>query len=350
MNENFRLFKLQSAAMEEETMQMKEGSLQSQPPVVLEHQLTDIASSLASMSDCCDEQAFQTETELTKIKKRKRKRRRKDTSFDTSMESSTDSAMKTTLKLISNDVILMKKEMECTRNAVADAMAKIHEIMTETMVSMVNKISTDFEEKVNDMIMKYQKQDDRLLTIEKEASKQTKSVECVFEKANCVESALKKATEREKVLKRRVILMEANDRKDNLMFFGIPEDEQKTCEETLHVFMKEKMKVETPCFLRNSKRVGSMKEGVMRPIVTSFVDRKERLEVWEKRFVVDKPFGLSPDLPPEIRKARTSLVPQLKQLKHQGGKAFIAFPATLINDNIVVQRIDIAEVVLDKFK
>ena len=51
---------------------------------------------------------------------------------------------------------------------------------------------------MNDMLKKYQNQDDHILTIEKEASKQTKSVERVFEKANCVESDLKKVTEREK--------------------------------------------------------------------------------------------------------------------------------------------------------
>ena len=328
-------------------LEFSTASVKPKTPVLVEHGINDIASSCASMSDCSAEQSFQTEKETIKTKKSKKKRKIKDTSFDTSMESNADSTLKTTFKLIASDVTVMKKEIEDTRTAVADTMAKMHEMMTEMMVSMIHKISTDFEEKMNDMLKKYQKQDDHILTIEKEASKHTKSVERVFEKANCVESDLKKVTEREKELRRRVIMMEASERKDNLMFFGIPEDEQKTCEESLHEFMRDKMNIATPCFLRNSKRLGNTKEGSTRPIVTSFVDRKERLEVWEKRFSIEKPFGVSNDLPREIRQARSSLVPQMKQLKHQGGKSFIAFPAILISNNKVIKRIDIAEVVLN---
>ena len=49
----------------------------------------------------------------------------------------------------------------------------------------VNKISADFEKKVNDMLKKCQKQDDQMLTIQKEVSKQTKSVKHVCERTNC---------------------------------------------------------------------------------------------------------------------------------------------------------------------
>ena len=96
----------------------------------------------------------------------------------------------------------------------------------------------------------------------------------------------------------------------------------------------------------DTRRVGRLKADGTRPIVTTFVVPLERQKVWEQRFVLARPFGMSEDFPPAIRKARTSLVPQLKELKRQGRRAGIVFPAILMCDDQVVKRIDIAEVVV----
>ena len=316
--------------------------------VVHREEVPDVASNLMTTFDSSDDNISEIKQKTNKESEEKdQAKKKKDANLDTSMESNAGSETKDLLSIILNDVKMLKKEMDDNRNAVAAAMSNMQEKMTEIMIGVVNKISTEMEVRFNDKIKTFQKQDDHIRTMEKEVYDQTEVMKRVVERANSVESALNESSEREKVLKRRVILTEANERKDNLMFFGIPEDEEKTCEETLGLFMKEKMDIKTPCFLHNSKRIGNKKDGVPRPIVTTFIDKKQRLVVWGNRFVVNKPFGVSEDLPPEIRKARTALVPQMKQLKLQGKRAFIAFPAILISDTIVIKRIDISEVVLD---
>ena len=103
-----------------------------------------------------------------------------------------------------------------------------------------------------------------------------------------------------------------------MIFFGIPEEEGKTCDEVLSLFMREHLHMDSPCELINTRRIGHKKADGTRPIITTFIIPTERLKVWGKRFSVISPFGMSEDFPPEIRKARTSLVPQLEELKMQG--------------------------------
>ena len=61
-NENLRKLQLEFASVKPKT------------PVLVEHEINDIASSCASMSDCSAEPSFQTEKKTTKTKKSKKKR------------------------------------------------------------------------------------------------------------------------------------------------------------------------------------------------------------------------------------------------------------------------------------
>ena len=74
------------------------------------------------------------------------------------------------------------------------------------------------------------------------------------------------------------------------------------------------------CIIHNTKRVGvkSSLNDSPRPIVTTFAHPLQRLNVWQNRYNLVKPFGISEDLPKEIRFARTCLVPQMKKLKKRG--------------------------------
>ena len=130
------------------------------------------------------------------------------------------------------------------------------------------------------------------------------------------------------------------------MFFSIPEDEGKSCSEELTGFFKEQLNIETPFELMNTKRIGHAKSCGSRPLLTSFVSPRDRLLVWRKRFSITKPFGIGADYPPEVRYARSSLVPKLKELKSQGKHTGILFPAILMCNGKVVERVDIAEVFL----
>ena len=147
-------------------------------------------------------------------------------------------------------------------------------------------------------------------------------------------------------MRRRLIETEEHKRRSNLMFFSLPDEEGNSCVEELSSFMKEQLHLDTPCKLLNTKRVGRLKVNGTLPIVTTFVIPMERQKVWERRFLLANPFGMSEDFPPAIRKARRSLVPQVKELKRQGRRAGTVFQAILMCNDQVVNIIDIAEVVV----
>ena len=163
-----------------------------------------------------------------------------------------------------------------------------------------------------------------------------------------MEAQLKEGLKREKLAKTRLIHLEKKERKHNLMFFGVREDANVAVEHSLQVHLKQLLNAETPSIIYNTKRVGvkSSLNNSPRPIVTTFADPLQRLNVWKKRYNLVKPFGISEDLPKEVRFARTCLVPQMKKLKEEGQKAGIIYPAILKSENRVIREIDISEVVL----
>ena len=82
-----------------------------------------------------------------------------------------------------------------------------------------------------------------------------------------------------------------------------------------------------------------------RPIIAKFLDYRQRDLVRSARFKLKSPFGVNEDIPREVRAAQASLRPELREIKrvHQGKKATIAFPATLIVDGQIIKKLDVAD-------
>ena len=55
------------------------------------------------------------------------------------------------------------------------------------------------------------------------------------------------------------------------------------------------------------------------------------------------PISVAEDFPVQIRKARESLLPQLREVKDRGKRAVIAWPAKLIVDNVCVKEVNVVE-------
>ena len=85
-----------------------------------------------------------------------------------------------------------------------------------------------------------------------------------------------------------------------------------------------------------------------RPIIVCFSEYKEKEHVRSKRFDLQKPFGISEDLPIEIREARKHLQSKLETEKRNGKKAAIIYPCRLISDGQIIESIDVAEFSLKK--
>ena len=153
---------------------------------------------------------------------------------------------------------------------------------------------------------------------------------------------------------RRMVDQEARSRRNNLIFHGIPETEEENCEDKLIQFVKEKLKVEiSPTAVQRAHRLGKPRSRnnignlafTPRPMIVLFSDFKQKEMIRKQRFELQRPFGISEDLPIEIRRARKSLENVIKDLKSQGKKVAIIYPCRLLINGQIdkTTHVDIAE-------
>ena len=77
-----------------------------------------------------------------------------------------------------------------------------------------------------------------------------------------------------------------------------------------------------------------------RPIIVKFLDYRQRDVIRAARVHLKHPLGIAEDLPFEVRKARKSLTPELRELKQRGKKCSIVWPAPLLCDGKIVREAD----------
>lgn len=153
---------------------------------------------------------------------------------------------------------------------------------------------------------------------------------------------------------RKMVDLEARSRRNNLIFYGIPETEEENCEDKLIQFLKEKLKVEiSPTAVQRAHRLGKPRSRnnignlafTPRPMIVLFSDFKQKEMIRKQRFELQRPFGISEDLPIEIRRARKSLENVIKDLKSQGKKVAIIYPCRLLINGQIdkTTHVDIAE-------
>ena len=152
--------------------------------------------------------------------------------------------------------------------------------------------------------------------------------------------------------KRRQIDDNARMRRNNLIFHGIPEDENETddiTEKKIRNFIKETMKIPQEQNIQRVHRLGKPRPKTSnghrdsRPIIVLFAFFKQREFIRSKRFDLDRSlFKLSEDFPIEIREARKALFPKVDAAKKEGKKAAIVYPCRLLVDGKIVDSIDVA--------
>lgn len=148
----------------------------------------------------------------------------------------------------------------------------------------------------------------------------------------------------------RAVDQEARSRRNNLIFTGLEENHDENCEEIIRSFMQDKLNLDTEFISsvqfhrvhRLGKNVTPDHNRKPRPVIAGFVLHQDREKVRKLgRQLANKPFSMFEDFPREIREARQQLLPELKQLKSQGKRATIVYPAKLIAEGRLVKEIKI---------
>ena len=150
----------------------------------------------------------------------------------------------------------------------------------------------------------------------------------------------------------RVIDLEARSRRNNLIFYNIPESPDETdieCEQTLVSFLVTNMGMrDTVNEVRFERvhRLGRRRPGVApngqpwrpRPIIAGFCFYKQKQSILTKsKMLKGTDFSISQDYPAEIRSARSALWDQFRKARSEKLKATIAYPAKLVIENEVVR-------------
>ena len=278
----------------------------------------------------------------------------------------------TEMKGIRSEISEMKKELReemvelkrQLRKEVSDLVSKeMHDINVrfEGMVDNVRKeVKTEFagfEKHLRDMSVKLEKSEVDFGIAKNELKSHVtdfrSEVKCikgdVDKKLNELNSKLNNFSKREKELVRKSIDIESRSRRNNLLFHGIPEEVGENCEKLVESFIKTELKINQSVVIQRCHRLGRplprniirKRAGQPRPIIVNLLDFKQREAIRAARNQLKYPFGVSEDFPLEVRKARDSLMPQLKELRQKNKKCSIIWPARLLCEGEIVQEVDV---------
>ena len=116
-------------------------------------------------------------------------------------------------------------------------------------------------------------------------------------------------------------------------------------------FIRNTLNINEPVVIQRSHRLGKatpknaigQKANAPRPIIANFLDFRQREAIRAARTILRHPQGIAEDFPYEVRKARESLIPQLKELKRNNKKCSIVWPAKLLSDGKIIKEVDVTE-------
>ena len=134
------------------------------------------------------------------------------------------------------------------------------------------------------------------------------------------------------------------------MIHGIREEKDENCSQVVENFIKNNMGIKEPVCLQRCHRLGrpmppntiGQKSSHPRPIIVNFMDFRQREAVRACRTQLRHPYGVSEDFPFEIRKARESLMPQLRELRRNNKRCSIVWPARLLSEGQIVKEVDVS--------
>lgn len=145
----------------------------------------------------------------------------------------------------------------------------------------------------------------------------------------------------QKKLRYKQMDLEARSRRNNLVFYNIPESDGEDVPEKLRTFVKEKLSINQTVAIQRAHRLGRRtppNAGKSRPIIACFRDYPDvDMILSSANRLKGTRLGISRDYPEEIRRARGRLQADRRQARQDGKRAVIAYPAKLIVDGEVVR-------------
>ena len=166
-------------------------------------------------------------------------------------------------------------------------------------------------------------------------SKQIKILESALNKERLDKAKLISHVEK---LQDRLIQVESQSRRDNLLIDGIQESDNEKCEELVIDFFKNKLKLDDAHKIQivRCHRVGPKRRTSPKPrsLIVKFHWYGDRMRVWQaRRQLQGTATYLNEDFPKEIVDRRRVLRPVLKKAKALGMEAYLSVDPLTVNGN-----------------
>ena len=131
------------------------------------------------------------------------------------------------------------------------------------------------------------------------------------------------------MLEDRSIDQEARSRRNNLMFYGVREDDREDCMVMIKKMLKECCNIKD-LVIERAHRTGGGSTGNPRPIIAKFLDFNDKMMVKKAKQRLPKHVRVGDDLPLAVREAQKQLYAECRAAREEGKDAFIAYPARLV--------------------
>lgn len=216
-------------------------------------------------------------------------------------------------------------EMEEVRSELEEVRSELGQ-MKDKLDSVLKALGVlgDVEKMVRKVVERLDRQDERLLGVEVRMERQTKELGELREGVD----GWKESVQR---LEERVVEQEARQRRNNLIFFNVREEERENCEEKVKAVLKE-AKVPGDVVIERAHRLGRRRGEAARPMIIKVLDHRDKMKILSHRRTFPSGVGVEEDYPMEIREARNSLKGEMMTARRMGYRASIIYPARLIID------------------
>ena len=230
------------------------------------------------------------------------------------------------------DIQQMKKDIYDIKVS-SEEVRTVIQAVAEVKVSLgvVEERLTNQDKRIDSMFKRIDAQSKEMESLRHEM---VKTKDRVVDTEAAVTDTREKVESREgrvKHLEWKTIDHEARGRRNNLLFHGIPEVEREDCAQLSHNFIQNKLKLGHAVTIERAHRIGPKKAGENRPIIAKFLDFNQRKEVStaRKNLPQRSDFGVSEDLPREVREGRKMLIQDLIKEREAGHTAWIVYPCRL---------------------
>lgn len=164
------------------------------------------------------------------------------------------------------------------------------------------------------------------------------AIELLFEKQTDQDAKLKAMDE-------KIAQQEDQSRRNNLIFYGIPEgsenDSWKKVENDVRHFLKDTMHINNAddpdkLIIERAHRLGMKRQGQTRPTIARFLNWNQKSDIFMKARDIprDSSIRIGEDFSYRVRAMRKILYPKLQEAKGQGKRASLRFDKLFI-DNVV---------------